>query len=89
MYVDWPDDTHWQDIVREALDPNSTVEIHFSLAGIDDANAYAKLAEGVSSPGYGQYTPWELAQIKAAPESVQSRVIWYDKDGKVTKNPFE
>jgi len=86
MYTDWGD-ANWETVVKNALDPSSSVEIHVSLAGIDDPVALAASQEGIDSPEY-DYTAWELAQIKNAPAEVQARVKWYDKNGDTTDNPF-
>ncbi|WP_412104205.1 polymorphic toxin-type HINT domain-containing protein [Streptomyces europaeiscabiei] len=87
MYQDWGDG-NWTSTVKEALDPKSTVQIHFNLEGIDDAAGLARSMDGVASPGAGDYTAWELSQIKNAPASVQARVTWYDEYGDVVSSPF-
>ena len=74
-YKHWPV-KNWENAIKEALKPTSTTKIHFNLTHIDDPAAWAKANEGVISPD-GDYTGWELALIKAAPESVRKRVTWW------------
>ncbi|WP_432832846.1 ricin-type beta-trefoil lectin domain protein [Dactylosporangium sp. CA-092794] len=87
MYTDWPQDRSWESIVKEALGPDSDVQIHFNLDGIDDPVGLADSAAGVKSPEPGKYTAWELAQIRAASGSAQARVTWYS-DGDIVPSPF-
>ncbi|MFJ9117374.1 polymorphic toxin-type HINT domain-containing protein [Streptomyces sp. NPDC102394] len=87
MYTDWGDG-NWTSTFKEAIDPKSTVQIHFNLEGIEDAKELARSVDGVDSPGIGDYTAWELAQIKNAPASVQARVTWYDGNGDIVSSPF-
>ncbi|ULR52249.1 hypothetical protein [Streptomyces deccanensis] len=64
------------------------MQIHFNLEGIDDPVGLARSMDGVASPGAGDYTAWELSQIKNAPAPVQARVTWYDEYGDVVSMPF-
>ncbi|MFD5798576.1 polymorphic toxin-type HINT domain-containing protein [Streptomyces diastatochromogenes] len=87
MYTDWPQDSSWMTTVRNALAPKSSTQIHFNLDGIEDPVGLAESQKGVASPDPGDYTAWELAQIKGAPASAQARVTWYS-GGEVVGNPF-
>ncbi|MDX2938410.1 hypothetical protein [Streptomyces ipomoeae] len=87
MYTDRGDGNRTSTF-KEAIDPKSTVQIHFNLEGIDDAKGLARSMDGVDSAGIGDYTARELSQIKNAPASVQARVTWYDEHGDVVSSPF-
>ncbi|MQY14596.1 hypothetical protein SRB5_47640 [Streptomyces sp. RB5] len=90
MWSDWPGGIEkWESVFKSAIDPSSEVKIHFNLDDIPDPAAYAATSKaGPSVPVGSEFTAWELAMIKAAPESVRARVIWY-RDGKVLPNPPE
>jgi hypothetical protein len=82
-------DMHGKDfekVVREALDPASDTKIVFNLKGIVDPTDWAKTAN-VNNPYASDLTAWELAMIRDAPASVQSRVQWFNGI-EPAKNPF-
>ncbi|MDP9791507.1 hypothetical protein J2S43_000019 [Catenuloplanes nepalensis] len=92
-YTDWPDDMNWWTRVERALEPDSTVVIHFNLNGCgdndDEVRAFAAVADDMTSPPSDHYTNWELRMIRDAPESVRPRVIFYrGPPFKRVTNPF-
>jgi hypothetical protein len=98
MYMDFPSDWDWKDVVKTKLDPKDTGTIYFVLDGIEgyeyngvtvhSPSELAALANGFDDPPAGLYTAWELRLIRDAPQSVRNRVNFYYEGRPYTLDPF-